>query len=320
MEILAVTSRIVTSSRIAISEAARALSDGELVVFPTETVYGLGADARSDRAVTKIYAAKGRPSFNPLIAHVLDIAMARTIATLDWQSLRLMEHFWPGPLTIVVPKSKGTLSELACAGLDTVAIRAPAHPVARNLLSLFGAPVVAPSANVSGGLSPTSAKDADDAMLGRVATILDGGACHIGVESTIVQIIDETPCLLRPGGISAEVIASCLGKSVHNPPLSSEAPTAPGALTSHYAPNAMLRLNVTSPMPNETWLGFGPECEPRCAANLSKNSDLIEAAANLFRMLRALDVAATRIAVAPIPSDGIGAAINDRLTRAAAPR
>jgi L-threonylcarbamoyladenylate synthase len=299
------------------------LRAGELVAFPTETVYGLGADARAERAVAGIYAAKGRPSFNPLIVHVADAAAAAAVAVLDAPARTLADRFWPGPLTLVLPRrSASGLADRVSAGLPTVAVRVPAHPVARDLLAAFGGPLAAPSANVSGRVSPTTAAHVLDGLRGRVSAVLDGGACPVGLESTIVGFAEGAPVLLRPGGLAAEAIEAALGQRLARP--SGSGITAPGQLASHYAPAVAVRLDAVAPAPGELWLGFGPGPDA-AGLNLSPAGDLAEAAANLFACLRALDTRAAAegargIAVAPIPRGGLGAALNDRLARAAAPR
>ncbi len=300
-----------------IARAAALLKAGDLVAFPTETVYGLGADARNDRAVAGIFEAKGRPQFNPLIVHVASLADAEAIADFPDDALRLADAFWPGPLTLVLPlKADAGISPLVTAGLPSVAIRMPAHPVARALLAAFGGPVAAPSANPSGKVSPTRAAHVMDGLGDRIAAVVDGGPCEVGLESTIVGLTGA-PALLRPGGLPAEAIEACLGH-----PLavggSAGSPTAPGQLASHYAPDAPLRLNASDARPGEVLLGFGPT--PGAALNLSPSGDLVEAAARLFHALRELDGMGKPIAVAPIPEKGLGRAINDRLRRAAAPR
>ena len=303
--------------------AAGLLRAGELVAFPTETVYGLGADARADRAVAQIYAAKGRPSFNPLIVHVADADAAARVAHLDDTARALAGRFWPGPLTLVLPRREASgLADRVSAGLATVAVRVPAHPLARDLLAAFGAPLAAPSANPSGGVSPTTAAHVLDGLRGRVSAVLDGGACPVGVESTIVGLGPGAPVLLRPGGIAAEAIEAVLGRPLAQAPGSGI--TAPGQLASHYAPAVAVRLDAAAPGPGELWLGFGPGPDAP-GLNLSPAGDLAEAAASLFAHLRALDARAAAegargIAVAPIPRRGLGAALNDRLARAAAPR
>lgn len=313
--------------------AAGLLASGELVAFPTETVYGLGGDARSDRATAAIFAAKGRPGFNPLIVHVPGLAEAAALAELPPEAAALAERFWPGPLTLVLPRrADAGLSDRVAAGLETVALRAPAHPLARALLVAFGGPLAGPSANPSGRVSPTTAAHVMEGLGGRIAAVLDGGACPVGLELTIIGFPGGRPTLLRPGGLPTEAIEAALGR-----PLAARGAgqgariDAPGQLASHYAPRATLRLGAAAPAPGEAWLGFGPEPAggPQGAPglNLSASGDLAEAAANLFAHLRALDAAATvpgiavsGIAVAAIPETGLGRAINDRLRRAAAPR
>lgn len=296
-----------------IAKAAAALKGGGLVILPTETVYGLAADAANARAVAAVYEAKGRPAFNPLIAHVADVATARRIARFDDRAERLAARFWPGPLTLVLPiADEAAVCDLARAGLDTVAVRAPAHPLAHALLEAFGGPLVAPSANRSGRPSPTTLADAVEETGASAAAALDGGPCAIGLESTVIALLDE-PRLLRPGAVTRAEIEAVIG------PLSeaeADAKRSPGRLARHYAPNLPLRLNADAPRDGEVWLGFGPDgAEP---FNLSREGDLAEAAANLFAYLRAADRSgALAIAVAPIPDTGLGEAINDRLRRAA---
>ena len=308
-----------------IAAAVAALERGELVAFPTETVYGLGADAANDAAVSKIYAAKERPATNPLIAHVADVAAAEALIDMPEPARRLAATFWPGPLTIVAQaKADAPVSAIARAGLPTLAVRVPAHPVAQALLQAFGGPVVAPSANISGRLSPTEAEHVAESPLSQhVALILDGGECDVGLESTIVGF-DEmgAAMLLRPGGIAAEEIERVLGAPLKRPAPAPERPIAPGQLSSHYAPRAKLRLNVERPQPGEMYLGFGPEAPYDVPGlNLSPSGDLKEAAQNLYAYLHILDATGVEsIAVAPIPEQGLGEAINDRLRRAAAPR
>lgn len=309
-----------------IERAVELLRAGALVAFPSETVYGLGADATNGAAVARLYAAKGRPAFNPLIAHVPDAATAKRLAVFDPAAERLAAAFWPGPLTLVLPRRADCpVSELALAGLDTVALRVPAHPIARELIAALGKPIVAPSANRSGHVSPTTAAHVMADLRGRIDMIIDGGACPVGVESTIVACLD-TPTLLRPGGVAREDIARVLGQSlplaIHETP-DDDAPLAPGMMTSHYAPKAALRLNAAQAQPGEALLAFGASEASGAGTtmNLSPGGDLIEAAANLFSHLRALDAGGARaIAVSPIPREGLGEAINDRLERAAAPR
>ncbi|MCV2867176.1 L-threonylcarbamoyladenylate synthase [Defluviimonas sp. WL0002] len=312
--------QVLTPDAQGLTTAAELLRGGGLVAFPTETVYGLGGDARSDQAVARIFEAKGRPRFNPLIVHVPDLETARLFADFDDRAERVASAFWPGPLTLVLPlKAEAGLSPLVTAGLDSVAIRVPAHPVARALLAAFGGPVAAPSANPSGKVSPTRARHVIDGLSGRIAAVVDGGACAVGVESTILGLIDGAK-LLRPGGVPAEVLEACLGHSLSSGG-DAERPNAPGQLLSHYAPSSAVRLNQTAPLSGDFWLGFGPEAA-RSDLNLSASGDLIEAAANLFHYLRQADDAAggRPIAVSPIPETGLGRAINDRLRRAAAPR
>jgi L-threonylcarbamoyladenylate synthase len=310
--------------------AARALADGGLVAFPTETVYGLGADAANPAAIARLYQAKGRPAFNPLITHVGDLSAARQIGRFDRDALALAEAFWPGPLTLVLPKTADcAVADLATAGLDTVAIRIPAHPVAREILRLFGGPVVAPSANLSGHVSPTTAAHVQSDLSGRIDLIVDGGAVAVGVESTIVGCF-EAPMLLRPGGLPRAEIERVLGRQLKQPPADADSdsgqPLAPGMLASHYAPRTKVRLGAMQIEPGEALLAFGshPVSGIDAAAvvmNLSARGDLTEAAANLFGYLRALDTkGAQTIAVMPIPQDGLGEAINDRLRRAAVGR
>ena len=303
----------------AIEAAAAYLAAGGLVAFPTETVYGLGADARNGEAIARLYAAKGRPRFNPLIVHVGSLEAARRLGRFDAAAEKLAAEFWPGPLTLVLPKRPdGGVADLALAGLDSVAVRVPAHPVARALLTVFKGPVVAPSANRSGHVSPTSAAHVLADLRGRIDMVIDAGPCAVGVESTIVACLDE-PTLLRPGGLPREQIERVLGQPLAIASIADDAPLAPGMLSSHYAPKARLRLDADAAGPDEALLAFGPA--PGATFNLSPRGDLIEAAANLFSHLRALDAAgAKRIAVMKVPREGLGDAINDRLKRAAAPR
>lgn len=309
-----------------IARAATLLAEGRLVAFPTETVYGLGGDARNGAAVAGIFAAKGRPQFNPLIVHVADLAEAERIAVFDDQARALAQAFWPGPLTLVLAlRPEAGISDLVSAGLDTVAIRMPEHPVARALLKAFGGPLAAPSANPSGKVSPTTAAHVIEGLAGRIAAVVDGGPCVVGVESTILAL--HPPRLLRPGGVPLEAIEAALGAQVAVPEIAADAanlPNAPGQLTSHYAPGAAVRLGATEKETHEIWIGFGPAC-PAADINLSPSGDLTEAAAHLFGALRDADrlaqtAGARTIAVAPVPDTGLGRAINDRLRRAAAPR
>ncbi|MBU6372099.1 MAG: threonylcarbamoyl-AMP synthase [Alphaproteobacteria bacterium] len=309
---------IVAADAAGIARAAAAIRDGALVGLPTETVYGLAADATNGEAVARVYAAKGRPQFNPLIAHVPDLDAALALADLPAAGRALATAFWPGPLTLVAPRrADAPVSSLATAGLDTIAVRAPAHPVAQAVLRAVGRPLAAPSANRSGHVSPTRAAHVEADLGGAVALTLEGGACAVGVESTIVGLFGDGPVLLRPGGVPRAAIEAVIG------PLAmptGAAIVAPGMLASHYAPRARVRLDAAAPAPGETYLGFGPGAPPG-AANLSPRGDLVEAAARLFDLLRALDAeGAAVIAVAPIPAEGLGEAIRDRLARAAAPR
>jgi L-threonylcarbamoyladenylate synthase len=341
--------RVARASVGAAKDAGSVLAAGGLVAFPTETVYGLGADATNDNAVAKLYAVKERPSFNPLIAHVADLAAARHLAVFDDAALRLAHAFWPGPLTLVLPKAAHCpVGQLATAGLDTIAVRVPSHPAARQILAAFGKPVVAPSANRSGKVSPTTAQHVLHDLRDRIELLINDGPAPLGIESTIVACINGA-VLLRPGAIDRAAIEKILGAAVapaiadthghrghdghrHDgkagatPAASAPAPLAPGMLASHYAPRTPLRMNATEVAPGEALLAFG--AEPPAGAdnaaatlNLSERGDLVEAAANLFAHLRSLDTErATAIAVAPIPEHGIGEAINDRLRHAAAPR
>lgn len=310
---------ILGADKAGIARAAGLLAAGELVAFPTETVYGLGADARDDRAVARVFAAKGRPAFNPLIVHVADMDLARSVARFGARAERLADAFWPGPLTLVLPlRPEAGISPLATAGLGTVAVRMPAHPVARALLAAFGGPVVGPSANPSGRVSPTRTEHVTEGLAGRIAAVIDGGPCAVGVESTIVGL-DGPARLLRPGGLPAEALEACLGAALLPPDGTAERPNAPGQLSSHYAPGVPVRLNATEARPGEVLLGFGHEAAG-AELNLSPGGDMVEAAANLFHYLRALDAGGRPIAVSPIPETGLGRAINDRLRRAAAPR
>ena len=299
-----------------IAQAAAMLRPGQLVAFPTETVYGLGADARNGKAVAAIYEAKGRPSFNPLIVHLSDATLAERYVEWSDAAEILASAFWPGPLTLILPLKEGHgLSSLVTAGLDTVAVRVPAHASARKLLAEFGGPVAAPSANPSGRISPTTAAHVMAGLGGRIAAILDDGPCTVGLESTIVGLNGDTATLLRAGGLPQEAIEAALGQllAIEN----GANITAPGQLASHYAPGATVRLNASQVVGNEVLLGFGPM---PCDLNLSPTGDLVEAAAHLFDFLHQLDAMARPIAVAPIPAHGLGQAINDRLQRAAAPR
>jgi L-threonylcarbamoyladenylate synthase len=320
---------IMPDAAAAVERAARTLAAGGLVAFPTETVYGLGADATDGAAVARLYEAKDRPSFNPLIAHVADAAAARALARFDSGAQRLAAAFWPGPLTLVLPKRADCpVAELATAGLDTIAVRVPSHPIARAILMALGRPVVAPSANRSGHVSPTTAQHVLADLRGRIELILDGGPTPMGLESTIIACLDR-PVLLRPGALPRTDIERLVAlaeppRSATPAPHVDDLPIAPGALASHYAPRAPLRLNARHVEAHEALLAFGAtavEGAARAVLNLSPRGDLIEAAANLFSHLRALDASgAAAIAVMPVPRAGLGEAINDRLERAAAPR
>jgi L-threonylcarbamoyladenylate synthase len=317
--------RILAAGPEAVAAAAAALAEGDIVGMPTETVYGLAADATRGEAVARIYEAKGRPAFNPLIAHVPGLAEAEAHGFFDADARRLAAAFWPGPMTLVVPFRQGSeVSALARAGLDSLALRAPSHPVAQALLRAFGRPLAAPSANPSGRVSPTTAAAVAAGLGQAVALVLDGGPAEVGLESTIVECRGGPPRLLRPGGVTREAIEAALGRPLAEP--ETGALRAPGLLASHYAPAAAVRLAAATFAADEAVLAFGPMARPALIPperylNLSPAGDLREAAANLFEALRRLD--ATRpaaIAAAPIPGHGLGEAINDRLLKAAAPR
>lgn len=306
-----------------------AIDNGKLVAVPTETVYGLAADATSGLACARIFQAKGRPSFNPLISHVPSLQAARQHGVFVDKALRLAQAFWPGPLTLVVPRSSGSpICDLATSGLPTVALRVPSSPVMRYLSERTGRPLAAPSANRSGKISPTRADDVVQDLGDTISWIIDAGQCEVGIESTIVGITGTEPELLRPGGISSEQIEEVLGVPLARPADSGqpEAPSAPGMLTSHYAPDTQMQLEASSVAPHEALLSFGPEPLPGAQqalaeVNLSPTADLPEAAANLFKAMRRLDSSgASTIRVQTIPGHGLGEAINDRLRRAAAPR
>ena len=305
----------------AIAAAADVLRAGGLVAFPTETVYGLGADATNARAVAGIFAAKGRPLFNPLIAHVADTADARRFAVLDERAEALAAAFWPGALTLVLAKTADcAIADLTTAGLDTVAIRVPSHRVAQALIGTAGVPVAAPSANRSGHVSPTTAAHVDADLGAAVAVILDDGPSAVGIESTVVDLSGPAPTLLRAGGVTSAAIEVVLGTPLIRATGNSDRPTSPGQLASHYAPRAAVHLNATSARSGEALLAFGAAVPPHDGPmiNLSPTGDTIEAAANLFAALRRLDATGVAaIAVMPIPESGLGEAINDRLRRAA---
>ena len=299
-----------------IAIAADLLLGGGLVAFPTETVYGLGAIAENDAAVARIFEAKGRPSFNPLIAHATGIEQVHKLCHLTGTAERLAASFWPGALTLVLPmKDESGISPLVTAGGSFLAVRAPDSDVATSLLEAVGHPIAAPSANISGRISPTTLDHVLAGLAGRIDAVVDGGACRVGVESTIIGL-DPEPRLLRAGGLPIEAIEDCLGYRLERDPIEG-APVAPGQLASHYAPKAQIRMNATEPKIDELFIGFGPL---KGEMSLSESGDLVEAAAQLFHLLHLADETGRDIAVAPIPETGLGLAINDRLRRAAAPR
>ncbi|MBU1212471.1 MAG: threonylcarbamoyl-AMP synthase [Alphaproteobacteria bacterium] len=320
--------KLLRANEGAIAAAARVIEAGGLVALPTETVYGLAADASNGVAVARIFEAKGRPRFNPLIVHVADIAAARSLGRFNEAAEKLAQAFWPGPLTLILRRQPDApVHDLVTAGLSTLAIRVPAHPVAQALLAACGKPLAAPSANRSGHVSPTTAAHVEADLAGRIDMILDGGSCDVGIESTVIDVSGDGALVLRPGAISTAAAAGVLAGLGVVPAIAghrdADTPKSPGQLASHYAPNARLRLNVTTPEPGEAVLAFGPLVPPHCGPviNLSETADLREAAANLFAALRRLDAEGCRsIAVFPIPREGLGEAINDRLLRAAAPR
>ncbi|WBU64007.1 L-threonylcarbamoyladenylate synthase [Paracoccus aerodenitrificans] len=310
--------RLLTPETEHIAYAAMMLAQGRLVAMPTETVYGLAGDARNPSAVARIFEAKGRPSFNPLIVHAPDLATAAEIGVFHDEALRLATAFWPGAMTLVVPLREGSgIAPLVTAGLDSVAIRVPAHPVAQDLLYAFGGVVAAPSANPSGRISPTTAQHVAEGLDGKLAVILDAGPCMVGVESTIIGWQGDYPVMLRPGGIPAEAIEACLDTTLTLPAANPDRPAAPGMLSSHYAPRASVRLNANEARDGEFLIGFG---EVAGDVTLSASGDLTEAASKLFELLHRADNTGKQIAIAPIPVRGLGMAINDRLSRAAAPR
>ena len=322
---------IVEADEAAMARAVAALRRGELVGFPTETVYGLGADARNDAAVAAIFAAKGRPAINPLIVHVKDLQAARIYGQFDALALKLATHFWPGPLTMVVPlRKEAGLPERVTAGLSTIALRVPAGGIALSLLTAFEGPIAAPSANPSGKISPTEAEHVEEGLGAHVALILDGGPCAHGLESTILALKEGRIALLRAGAIPMEEIAAFLkglGEEERlliqaQSPSEAKAPQSPGCLSSHYAPNARLRLEAKNVREGEMMLAFGPDAPSKIiGVNLSPTGDLAEAAMNLYAYLRILDdTGVESIAVMPIPNEGLGRAVNDRLQRAATPR
>ena len=297
-----------------VTRAAEILREGGLVALPTETVFGLGADATNGKAVAAVFAAKGRPSFNPLIVHVPSLAAAAKLVDITPTARFIAQALWPGPLTLVLPLREGSgIDPLVTAGLPTLAVRVPAHPLAQRLLAEVGRPIAAPSANPSGKVSPTTSAHVLAGLGGRIDAVLDGGACTVGLESTILGVDDPEVMLLRPGGVPEEAIEAAIGTPLARP--SGDAITAPGQMSSHYAPRAALRLNADGPNKGERWIGFGDGPRP---LTLSASGELHEAAAALFPILHSLDDTPT--AVAPIPEHGLGRAINDRLRRAAAPR
>lgn len=320
---------ILTANQAAIAKAAEILAEGGIVAMPTETVYGLAANAKDGKAVARVFEAKGRPQFNPLIVHVADLETAEALAEFNDAARKLAAAFWPGPLTLVLPRRENSgISDLVTAGLPSVAIRVPGHPVARALLELSGLPLAAPSANRSGHVSPTTADHVAEDLAESVDLILDAGPCPVGIESTVLAFCEdenEPPVLLRPGSITPDniEIATAIAPVAIGQVSNDHAPSAPGQLSSHYAPKARLRLNVDNPEPGEALLAFGSDLPPSSGPviNLSERGDLIEAAANLFSALRELDSAGcASIAAMSIPWTGIGGAINDRLLRAAAPK
>jgi L-threonylcarbamoyladenylate synthase len=311
--------RIVEPLSTNIINASDLLKSGQLVAIPTETVYGLGANALDDQAVARIYELKKRPQFNPLIIHFCDVEQVSQHVILNDTALKLAKAFWPGPITLVLPrKDSSAISLLASAGLDTLAVRIPSHPVSLDLLKQAQVPVAAPSANPSQALSPTTAEHVLSAFQDneKLTMILDGGSCEVGLESTIIDLSEVTPVILRPGAITADAISQVIGKTIESVTEATHKPKAPGMLHRHYAPNIPLRLNATEANTNEVLLAFGLHA-PTHSLNLSSSGDLTEAAANLFKMLRLLDQPQYQgIAVMPIPKEGIGVAINNRLERA----
>jgi L-threonylcarbamoyladenylate synthase len=314
---------ILPANADSVARAAKLLRDGRLVGLPTETVYGLAGDATSDRTVAAIFAAKDRPEFNPLIVHVADVGAARRLVDFDSRAEALAARFWPGPLTLVLPRRAGCGISLLCsAGLDTLAVRLPAHPVAQAVIRAAGRPLAAPSANPSGRVSPTTAQHVAAGLGAKVALGIDGGPCGVGVESTVLDLTGPTPVLLRPGGAPEEDIEAVAGK-VARPPAAAGPVKSPGMLASHYAPRLPLRIQARDVKPDEALLAFGADVPKgaRMTLNLSPDGDVVEAAQHLFDYLRRLDASGARaIAAMPVPERGLGRAINDRLRRAAAPR
>lgn len=308
---------IFSPSQENIETAISHLKMGNLIGLPTETVYGLAGDARNAQTVAKIFALKGRPNFNPLISHVCDIEMAKKYGEFSPIAEQLAKHFWPGAFTMVVPRlAYSEICDLTCAGLETIALRCPKHEVAHEIIKGFGAPIAAPSANISGHVSPTSAKHVESEFGDNLPVIIDGGECQIGLESTVVAVFENEVTLLRYGAITIEEIESVINTKVQIANLKDEnSPKSPGMLLKHYSPNAPLFLNCDNAQDNEVLIGFG---SMDCQLNLSKTGNLQEAAANLYKMIRQADAQKPHaIKIAPIPNNGIGAAINDRLTRAA---
>lgn len=312
-----------------LKEAGKAIRRGELVAFPTETVYGLGADATNDEAVSAIYKAKGRPSNNPLIVHITSLEQAYQYGVFDERAKKLATKFWPGPLSLIVPRSVNcALSQIVSAGGETVALRMPAHPISRQLLEAANVPVAAPSANKSGGISPTLAAHVKQSLGDDIFMLIDGGACLVGLESSVVAVLPgESVKILRPGSINAAALKAVLNEKIEQSQQAKSADEmliSPGLLSSHYAPKTSLRMNAKTPKQTEAYLAFGAYHGNAYHLNLSQNGDLDEAAQNLFAMLHTLDNHCTKnnltIAVAPIPNENIGMAMNDRLTRAAAPK
>lgn len=323
-QILSVDADQESGDEAALTKADKVLQAGGLVGVPTETVYGLAGDATNPQAVAKIFELKGRPSFNPLILHCSDLDQAQTLGVFNSNALTLATHFWPGPLTLVVPKKPGSvIAKTATAGLNSVALRITAHPVMRQLAHRLGGPIAAPSANKSGSLSPTSAEAVSEQFGDGLDLILDGGPCRVGVESTVIACLTDQVQILRPGGLSHEQIAAVVGLEEMRSSAQEDAVIrSPGATLNHYAPRTPVRINATDVKPGEAALLFGDQSldglhSAISVCNLSLKSDLNEAAANLFQMLRQLDkVGAKSIAVATIPNNHLGAAINDRLHRA----
>jgi L-threonylcarbamoyladenylate synthase len=310
--------KILSVDESGITEAAEMLRAGHLVAFPTETVYGLGGDATNGRAVASIFAAKGRPNFNPLIIHVADTETAWRYVNPTPQAEQLAAAFWPGALTMVLPRKPDCpVSELVSAGLETLAVRVPSHPVARQLLELLDRPIAAPSANRSGRISPTKAAHVESELSGVIAAILDGGDCELGLESTVLGFTDKGPVILRPGGVTVEQIEAVLPLADQSCIQNGNKPTSPGQLSAHYAPNKPMRLEATEWQADEGLLAFGQVDHDGPLQNLSSDEDLLEAAANFYHMLRILDESeAETLAAMPIPDTGVGVAINDRLRRA----